>query len=136
MIFKRLIKKLKLMCGPGPSTSVTIVVSATKTTPFPPTISDGTNVGSTESGDQNLITNVGSGYTVTIKMGGDISAISNIYPNDGSPNLFSKGPDLQADGTWVGVIGTFPKSSVESYSIDYTVDGTLYTQDPKIMVNS
>jgi hypothetical protein len=50
--------------------------------------------------------------------------------------LFSKGPDLQADGSWVGVIGTYPKTSVESYSIDYTVDGTTYTQDPKIMINA
>jgi hypothetical protein len=136
LIFKHLQLKLKIMCGPGPSNSVTIVVSATKTTPFPPTISDGTNVGTTQSGDEDLTTGVGVGYTVTIKMGGDISAINRIYPNRDSPNLFSKGPDLQPDGTWLGVIGTFPKDTIESYSIDYTVNGTLYTQDPKIRINA
>lgn len=123
------------MCGPGPSNSITIVVSATTAAPFPPTISDGTNVGSTEIGDENLTTNVGKGYTITIKKGGDISAINNIYPNLNSPNLFSTVPTLQADGSWVGVIGTFPQSTTESYSIDYTVNGTLYTQDPKIQFN-
>lgn len=124
------------MCGPGPSNSITIVVSATTAAPFPPTISDGTNVGSTETGDENLTTNVGAGYTVTIKKGGDISAINNIYPNLNSPNLFSQGPVLQADGSWVGVIGTLPKNTTESYSIDYTVNGTMYTQDPKIQMNA
>jgi hypothetical protein len=124
------------MCGPGPSNSITIVVSATTAAPFPPTISDGTNVGSTESEDANLTTNVGTGYTITLKKGGDISAINNIYPNLNSPNLFSQGPTLQPDGSWVGVIGSLPKNTTESYSIDYTVNGTMYTQDPKLMINS
>lgn len=121
------------MCGT--SNSVTIVVSATLANPFPPTISDGTTVGSTESGDENLTTNVGAGYTVTIKKAGDIAAINNIYPHSDSPNLFSSGPSLQSDGSWVGVIGLLTKGTIESYNIDYTVGGKLYTQDPKIQLN-
>jgi hypothetical protein len=120
------------MCG---SKSVTIVVSATSASPFPPTISDGTSVGSTEEGDENLTTNVGSGYTVVIKMAGDISSINNVYSTNGV-NLFSSGPSRQSDGSWSGVIGALPKGTVETYSINYTVGGNTYIQDPKIMINS
>ena len=120
------------MCG---SKSVTIVVSATAASPFPPTISDGTSVGSTEEGDENLTTNVGSGYTVVIKMAGDISAINNIYATNGT-NLFSSGPTRQSDGSWSGVIGSLHKGTVEKYIINYNVGGNTYIQDPKIMINS
>lgn len=41
------------MCHTDPTT-VTITISATNVNPFPPTISDGTNVASTQMDDENL----------------------------------------------------------------------------------
>lgn len=119
------------MCG---STTVTITISATNANPFPPTISDGTNVASTQTGDENLTTSVKSGYIVVFKKGGDIGGITGIYETGGS-NVFSTLPTLQPDGTWKGVIGNFPPNTVESYGISYTVGAITYNQDPKIAIN-
>lgn len=119
------------MCG---STTVTITISATNANPFPPTISDGTNVASTQMDDDNLTTAVKSGYIIVFKKAGDIGGITGIYETGGS-NVFSTQPTLQPDGTWKGVIGPFPANTIESYGISYTVGAVTYNQDPKIMIN-
>ena len=118
------------MCG---TTTITITFSATTANPFPPTISDGTTVSSTQQGDQNLTTGVANGNVVVFQKAGDITAITAI--TDESGNVFSVAPTLQADGTWKGVVGNFPTGTTESYSVTYTVGETSYTQDPKLRMN-
>lgn len=121
------------MCG-GTSPTVTILIGATSNTPYPPAITDGTNISSTEEGDTDFTTGVTSGTNVIFKKTGAISAITAINYT-GNTNLFSSGPTLQADGTWKGVIGNMQAGSIETYSISYMVDGNTYTQDPKIEIN-
>jgi len=121
------------MCKTDPTT-VTITISATKANPFPPTISDGVSVGSKQTEDDNLTTNVKSGYIVVFQKGGDIGGITGIYETGGS-DVFSTDPQLQPDGTWKGIIGAFPANTIESYGISYTVDAVTYNQDPKIRIN-
>lgn len=121
------------MCGSN-TTTVTITISATNATPFPPTISDGVHVASTQTDDDNLTTSVKSGYIVVFKKAGDVGGITGIYETGGS-NVFSTIPTLQPDGTWKGVIGSFPQGTIESYGISYTVGAITYNQDPKIRIN-
>ncbi|GGD85710.1 hypothetical protein [Planktosalinus lacus] len=121
------------MCHSGPK-KVTITISATSAVPYPPTISDGVNVGSTQTEDDNLTTSVQSGNVVVFQKAGDVGAISNIYETGGS-NVFKKLPAIQSDGTWKGEIGAFPAGTIETYGITYTVDNVTYNQDPKIMIN-
>jgi hypothetical protein len=124
------------MCTTGPSNpttkTITITISATTAVPWPLTISDGTSVGSTDGGDQNLVTRVNPGDTVVFKTAGDITAINAIQVKNGSPDLFSTDPT--SSNGWTGIIGA-KNTNVESYNIQYTVGGTVYTQDPKIAIN-
>ena len=121
------------MCG-GPTVH-TITISATNANPSPPTLSDEKGLtSSTSEGDKNFTTQVANGQVVKWVKAGDITAI-NAITKDGGTNLFQSGPAQQADGSWMGVIGDFPSTSDESYSIQYTVNGTLYTQDPRLKMN-
>ncbi|MFD2203343.1 hypothetical protein [Shivajiella indica] len=130
------------MCGtpppppssPTPPPTVTVLISATNAAPFPPAISDGTNIVYSENDDTNLITDVKAGYNIIFKKAGDISSILGISETGGT-NVFSSLPTLQPDGTWKGVIGSFPPNSEESYNISYVVNGVTYNQDPKIRIN-
>ncbi len=121
------------MCGSN-TTVITITISATNANPFPPTISDGVHTTSTEIDDENLVTSVKPGYEVVFKKAGDITNITAITETDGT-NVFSTLPTQQPDGSWKGTIGNFPANSEESYSISYLVNGTSYTQDPKLQIN-
>ena len=120
------------MCGSNPT--VTILISATSTTPYPPAITDGVNISSTEQGDEDFTTSVTAGTNVIIKKSGAISEITAVTYT-GESNVFSSPPIKQSDGTWKGVIGSFPANTEETYSISYVVGGQTYTQDPKIMIN-
>lgn len=118
------------MCG---TTTVYITISATKANPFPPTISDGSHSANTGPGDTAFVTSVKPGNRVVFQKAGDISSITAI--TDISGNVFSTDPTLQGDGTWLGVIGNYPVSTEETYSITYRLQGKTYTQDPKLQIN-
>ena len=126
------------MCTTGPSApttkAITITISATTDAPSPLTINDGTSVGSTDSGDQNLVTKVNSGDTITFKIAGDITEIIAIQLKPGSPDLFSTDPT--SSNGWTGVLGS-KSTNTESYNILYKVRGhyDVYTHDPKIQFN-
>lgn len=123
------------MCGGTPT--VTITISASSETPYPPTIDDGTTRTSTVDGDKNLVTLVNSGSNMVFKFSGDISAITAINETDGT-NVFKSPPTRNDDGSWQGTIDSLPVGTEESYSITYMVNGAPdnpYTQDPKIKIN-
>lgn len=122
------------MCGSGPSTTtITITFSATKDNPFPPTISDGVHSSNTGPGDTAFVTSVKRGNNVVFKKDGDISSFTCLKATSG--NVFSDPPAPQPNGSWQGVIGNFGDNTEESYSITYVVNGTSYTQDPKLQIN-
>ncbi|MFZ1750964.1 MAG: hypothetical protein WAU01_12260 [Saprospiraceae bacterium] len=120
------------MCGSKPT--VNILIGATIKTPYPPVITDGVNISTTEEGDENFTTLVSSGTTIIFKKTGDISDITTIAYS-GESELFSTLPSQQSDGSWKGVIGSFPVNTEETYSISYVVNKQVYTQDPKIRLN-
>lgn len=112
----------------------TIQISATTATPYPPTLSDGTNTSSTESGDQNFTTEVEGGKTIQWEIDGDISSIESItFEKD---NFFTELPT--ADNDWTATLkpkGKKKKGATDQYTIDYNVTGAPnnpYSQDPRL----
>ena len=113
----------------------TLTVGATIAQPFPPTLANDQGFTSiTEPADQNTTTFVLPGEVMTWKPSGDITSIDNIIETGGE-NVFSVNPTKQKDGSWSGTIGAF-SGEEETYSIIYTVNGTSYTQDPRIRVRA
>lgn len=110
------------------TTTITITISATKAVPYPPTISDGTNTVSTEPSDEGLVTAVSTGNQIKFVKAGDITSIEII--ETGGQDVFSTNPTAQ--NNWTGVIGVFPATTTEAYSITYVVDGTTYVLDPQL----
>lgn len=121
------------MCGGSSTTTINIVITATKDDQFPPTLSDGNNT-STGSGDNDFTTNVKTGTVVNFTKAGDISSIDGIFFTGGT-NVFSTGPTMQRDGSWQGTIGSFGDNLEEVYTIVYTIAGNQYKQDPKLRLN-
>lgn len=111
--------------------TITITISATSDAPFPPTIADPVN--RTSTNDKNFVTDVKAGDTVIFQKGGDITEIIAITDNT-KTCVFASGPNQQADGTWKGTIKSNSEDE-ESYTITYSVGGTIYSQDPKIKIN-
>ncbi|GGW44450.1 RICIN domain-containing protein [Arenibacter certesii] len=117
----------------------TITISATTKNPTPLVIHDDEGDSShTHHGDDELTTKVTNGDTVIWQFEGDISCIDNVFERprkDKKNDLFRMDPMRQRapkDGIWLGVIGSLPPGSEESYAITYTVNGKHYTQDPKL----
>jgi hypothetical protein len=111
-----------------------ITVSATVSDPFPPSLSDDEgHLANTATGDDDMTTKVAPGDTVIWQKGENISSLDNIFESAGN-DLFSIDPKQQPDGTWLGIIGSLPPCTEESYSITYKVGGNSYTQDPKLIM--
>lgn len=121
------------MCGGSRTTTINIVITATKDNQYPPALSDGNNT-STGSGDEKFTTVVTGGTVVNFIKAGDITSIDNVFYS-GENKVFSSGPNQQKDGSWQGVIANLPNGTEEAYTIVYTVAGNQYKQDPKIRVN-
>ena len=87
------------------------------------------------SGDGTITTDVQPNQSVQwqIASGAGIDSLDNIYAKTGSENIFSSGPTKQGDGTWLGTVSS-SATGTESYSIDYTVAGSPYTDDPDLKV--
>ncbi|MCF6352686.1 MAG: hypothetical protein L3J06_06730 [Cyclobacteriaceae bacterium] len=87
------------------------------------------------AGKGTITTIVRAGDTVVwqLKPKGGITAITDIYPEKGSKNIFSTNPAKQPNGNWQGTVAN-PISGSESYSIDYTIGEGSYTDDPKLDV--
>ena len=122
------------MCNNPTTKAHTINVSATTAKPWPPTLSDGTNVSSTEGGDINFTTLVSAGDSVAFTVGGDVSALKKIKETKG--NLFKTNPT--AANNWTGIINDSKKNDKAEYSIEYDVTGAPdnpYKQDPKLQMN-
>jgi len=117
-----------------------IVISATTDVPHPLTLTEGTTSSSTETGDQNFTTEVGSGDTVQwqIDPNSNISGISGISV---SRPYFSQLPT--SANQWIGRVGTSNGSKAnDTYDINYSVTGATlppgnpYTQDPIIKMKN
>ncbi|ELR68919.1 hypothetical protein C900_05612 [Fulvivirga imtechensis AK7] len=89
------------------------------------------------AGDNTITTTVDPGDTVVWKLkdGGGIDEITNIYAKSTSQDIFSSDPVKQSDGSWKGTVSSSATGS-ESYSIDYKIGGTEYTDDPELKVNN
>ena len=88
------------------------------------------------SGDGTITTDVQRGQSVQwqIATGAGIDSLDNIYAKEGSQDIFSSDPAKQEDGSWLGTVSD-SASGNESYSIDYTISGTSYTDDPELQVD-
>ena len=91
------------------------------------------------SGDDNITTDVSPGDSVTwkLKEDGGITKLTGINEKEesGNQNIFSSGPTKVSDSEWQGTVST-GASGTESYSINYEINGTPYTDDPKLKVNT
>ncbi|MEM6360784.1 MAG: hypothetical protein AAF149_17900 [Bacteroidota bacterium] len=91
------------------------------------------------SGNNTITTNVSRGDSVTwkLKEGGGITKITGISEKDepGNQNIFSSGPSKVSDSEWQGTVST-NASGNEFYSIEYEIDGTPYTDDPELDVQT
>ena len=113
----------------------TITVSATIADPFPPSLSDDEgHHANTAVGDKGMTTLVSPGDSVTWQKAGNISSLENIFEPTGT-DLFIIDPSQENNKTWVGIIGSLPPDSEESYSITYKIGGQIHTQDPKLRMN-
>lgn len=83
--------------------------------------------------DESIVTDVHPGDTVKWKITEGIDAITGIHPKNGSQNIFSNGPAKTEDGSWVGTVGR-SASGKELYSIDYTINGMAFKDDPELDV--
>ncbi len=115
----------------------TMTVGATTAHPFPPTLTNDQGFTSiTEPADKNTTTLVDPGDIMIWKKSEDITEL-NAITETGGDDVFSTNPALQPDGTWKGIVGTFPPKNTRDYSITYTVEGAKknpYTQDPRIKI--
>lgn len=84
-------------------------------------------------GKNTITTDVQAGDEVEWVLGEGVDEITNIYPKSGSQNIFSDGPIKQEDGSWKGKVKDTVTGS-ESYSIDYTIAGSAFSDDPKLDV--
>lgn len=68
-----------------------------------------------------------------VSNGADIN-ITNIYPKDGSQNIFEgSGPSKQGNDSWKGIVRS-DASGKESYNVDYLINGEQRTADPDLDV--
>lgn len=120
------------MCNGKKPTPITITVSATTATPWPPGLSDGlTSMPIGGGNDANFTTDVVPGQQVTFKVSEDISEITDI--REGVGDLFSVNPTA-ANG-WTGIVGPKKANPESDYTICYNVNGAPnnpYCQDPKL----
>ena len=110
-----------------------IYVNATRSTPWPPAISDdeGHFANTTET-DKELTTDLDPGDTVVWVKYGDIDRLEEVALSEGQ-DIFVEDPTQQSDGTWKAtVVSDLPDGATCEYNISYTLAGMFYTQDPKL----
>lgn len=95
------------------------------------------NEGHTGNNDITTIVSPGDSVTWKLKDGGGITKLTGIsekqQPNN--QDIFSSGPSRVSDSEWQGTVST-SASGTESYSIDYEIDGTPYSDDPDLDVQT
>jgi len=85
------------------------------------------------TGDNNITSQANPGDFVKwkIETGSNIDRIDNIYAKTGSINVFSEGPQLDENDTWIGKVSPTATGS-EAYNIQYTVGSETVVDDPEI----
>lgn len=121
------------MCNGGGPPKITITISATTATPYPPGLSDGLkSLPPGNPNDAKFTTFVVPNQSVQFIKGGDVTEIQ-ILEVAGS-DIFKTDPT--AANNWTGVIGTPKKGDPDflEYLINYKVKGhsEQYSQDPKL----
>jgi len=88
------------------------------------------------TGDNNITSQANPGDFVKweIETGSNIDRIDNIYAKTGSIDVFSEGPRLDENDTWIGKVDSNARGS-ESYNIQYTVGSTTIVDDPILEVD-
>jgi spore coat protein U-like protein len=113
----------------------TITMTVANGTTSPLILADDENhSASTTQDDQNFTTNVGHGDTVTWNIGTN-SSITKIQVVEVTGDLFSSDPAPADGGT--SVTGTISSTATggDTYTINYWIGDTMYSQDPKLQMN-
>lgn len=87
----------------------------------------------------NTTTSKGSTVTWQVMPGSGVSAITNIYADSGSADVFNPDPaPVGNSSNWSGRVNpNLTTPAYEDYSIDWTDDnGGTHTYDPRISVNN
>ena len=114
----------------------TITIKATNKNPTPLILADNEgHHGNSAATDKAFTTKVSNGDTVKWKNKNN-SDITSFSIQCDSNNVFVPGdPKIKSNGNWEGTISD-SASGDESYSVIYYVEGTKYTQDPKLRIKS
>jgi len=88
--------------------------------------------------DKTITSEVTAGGKVTWQLApnSDIKEIVNIYPKNGSQNIFSTIPhQVEGSTDWEGIVDK-DATGVESYNIDFRFkeDMVVYTDDPEVKI--
>jgi hypothetical protein len=92
------------------------------------TLSDGVSNG------PNITTTVNNGDTVKWKLipNSGINSLDGI--DDTGADVFNPDPTENPDGSWQGTVSAAP-GTLETYLVEYTINGIQYNHDPSIQVH-